>query len=76
MALDVLFKNKNTFLFLFLICILLNLQMCQIILADPVIALLIKHFDHVFNLMPLAHLGRNPAAGLYCKFNASIGMVE
>ena len=41
-----------------------------------IIALLIKYFDHVFHLMPLAYLGRNPAAGLYCKFNASIGMVE
>ena len=37
MALNVLFKNKNSFLFLYLICILLNLQMCQIILADPVL---------------------------------------
>ena len=32
----VLFKHKNTFLFLYFICILLNLQMYQIILYDPV----------------------------------------
>ena len=36
MALYVLFKNKNTFLFLYFICLLLNLQMSQIILPDPV----------------------------------------
>ena len=36
MALYVLFENKNTFLFLFFNCLLLNLQMCQIILPDPV----------------------------------------
>ena len=36
MALYVLFENKNTFLFLYFICLLLNLQMCQIILPDPV----------------------------------------
>ena len=33
---NVLFENKNTFLFLYFICLLLNLQMCQIILPDPV----------------------------------------
>ena len=36
MALYVLFENKNPFLFLYFICLLLNLQMCQIILPDPV----------------------------------------
>ena len=36
MALYVLFENKNTFLFLYFIYLLLNLQMCQIILTDPV----------------------------------------
>ena len=36
MALYVLFENKNTFLFLYFICLLLNLQMCQIILPGPV----------------------------------------
>ena len=36
MALYVLFENKNTFLFLYFICLLLNL--CQIILPDPVYA--------------------------------------
>ena len=37
MALYVLFENKNTFLLLYFICLLLNLQMCQIILPDPVL---------------------------------------
>ena len=36
MTLNVLFKNKNTFLFLYFICILFNQQMCQIILPNPV----------------------------------------
>ena len=36
MALYVLFENKNTFLFLYFICLLLNLQMCQIIFPDRV----------------------------------------
>ena len=36
MALYVLFENENTFLFLYFIWILLNLQMCQIILSDPI----------------------------------------
>ena len=36
MALYVLFENKNTFLFLYFICLLINLQMSQIILPDPV----------------------------------------
>ena len=36
MALYVLFENNNTFLFLYFICLLVNLQMCQIILPDPV----------------------------------------
>ena len=31
-----LFENKNTFLFLYFICLLLNLKMCQIFLTDPV----------------------------------------
>ena len=31
MAFYVLFENKNTFLFLYFICLLLNLQMYQII---------------------------------------------
>ena len=35
MALYVLFENKNTFLFLYFIRLLSNLQMCQIILPDP-----------------------------------------
>ena len=35
MAFFELFKNKNTFLFRYFICILLNLQMCQIIFSDP-----------------------------------------
>ena len=33
---NVLFENKNTFLSLYFICLLLNLQMCRIILPDPV----------------------------------------
>ena len=36
MALYVLFENKNTFLFLYFICLLFNLQMCQIVLPGPV----------------------------------------
>ena len=36
MALYVLFENANTFLFLYFICLLLNLQMCQIIFPDTV----------------------------------------
>ena len=36
MALYVLSENENTFLFLYFIWLLLNLQMCQIILPDPV----------------------------------------
>ena len=36
MALCELFENENTFLFLYFICLLLNLQMFQIILPDPV----------------------------------------
>ena len=36
MALYVLFENKNTLLCIYFICLLFNLQMCQIILADPV----------------------------------------
>ena len=39
MALYVLFENKNTFLFLYFICLLLNLQICQIILTDSVLLL-------------------------------------
>ena len=37
MALYVLFENENTFLFLYIIWLLLNLQMFQIILPDPVL---------------------------------------
>ena len=37
MALYVLFKNKNTLLFIYIFCLLFNLQMCQIILTDPVL---------------------------------------
>ena len=36
MAFYVFFENENTFLFLYFIWLLLNLQMCQIILPDPV----------------------------------------
>ena len=36
MALYTLFENKNTLLFLYFIWLLLNLQMCQIILPDRV----------------------------------------
>ena len=36
MAFYVLFENKNTFLFLYFIFLLFNLQMCQIILPDLV----------------------------------------
>ena len=36
MALYVLFKNKNNLLFIYIFCLLFNLQMCQIILTDPV----------------------------------------
>ena len=39
----ILFKNKNTFLFLYIICILLNLQMCQIILTDPVFGVAVQN---------------------------------
>ena len=42
MALYVLFGNKNTFLFLYFICLLLNLQMCQIILTDPIYIYILK----------------------------------
>ena len=40
MAFLVLFKNKNTFLFLYFIWLLLNLQMCQVILPDPVVVVI------------------------------------
>ena len=36
MALYILFENKNTLLCIYFICLLFNLQMCQIILTDPV----------------------------------------
>ena len=36
MALYVLFKSENTYFFHYYIWLLLNLQMCQIILPDPV----------------------------------------
>ena len=36
MALYLLFENKNIFLFLYFICLLFNVQMCQIILPGPV----------------------------------------
>ena len=36
MALYVLFENENTFLFLYFICLLLNLQMRQIMLTESV----------------------------------------
>ena len=36
MALYVHFKNKNTLLFIHIFCLLFKLQMCQIILTDPV----------------------------------------
>ena len=36
MALYVFFENKNTLLCIYFICLLFNLQMCQIILTDPV----------------------------------------
>ena len=36
MALYLLFKNKNTLLFIYIFCLLFKLQMCQIILTDPV----------------------------------------
>ena len=36
MAFYVLFKNKNTLTFIYIFCFLFNLQMCQIILTDPV----------------------------------------
>ena len=51
MALYVLFENENTFLFLYFNWLLLNLQMCQIILPDPVF--LEKHFDlyHLLNFL-------------------------
>ena len=39
MALYVLFENKDTLLCIYFICLLFNLQMCQIILTDPVYAL-------------------------------------
>ena len=35
MALYVLFENKDTLLCIYFICLLFNLQMCQIILTDP-----------------------------------------
>ena len=39
MALYLLFKNKNTLLFIYIFCLLFKLQMCQIILTDPVFGL-------------------------------------
>ena len=42
MALYVLFENKNTFLFLYYICLLLNLQMRQIILPGLVYRLCVS----------------------------------
>ena len=39
MALYVHFKNKNTLLFIYIFCLLFKLQMCQIILTDPVFVL-------------------------------------
>ena len=32
----VLFENENNFLLLYFICLLCNLQLCQIVLPDPV----------------------------------------
>ena len=42
MAFYILFKNKNTVMFLYFICLLFNLQMCQIILPDSVYVLVKK----------------------------------
>ena len=44
-ALYVLFENKNPFLFVFFLCLLLDLQICQIILLDPVFIFWIKNFN-------------------------------
>ena len=52
MALYVLFENENTFLFLYCIWLLLNLQMCQIILPDPV-ELSFLHLQHLGNMSNL-----------------------
>ena len=50
MALYVLFENNNTFLFLDFICLLLNLQMCQIILPDPVYTHKLTNFNHFLKI--------------------------
>ena len=42
MALYLLFKNKNTLLFIYIFCLLFKLQMCQIILTDPVFIFLTR----------------------------------
>ena len=67
MALYVLFENENTFLFLYFIWLLLNLQMCQIILLDPVV-----ESPDLGDFFSQWHKGRerNPAASLGC-FSAS-----
>ena len=51
MALNVLFKNKTTFLFLYFVFFLLNLQICQVILSDTVciIDLLIEYIYRIWH---------------------------
>ena len=54
MALYVLFENENTVLFLYFIWILLNLQICQIILPDPVVI-----HENVFFIIWTIHMPDN-----------------
>ena len=56
MALCGIFEYKNTFLFLYFNCLLLNLQMCQIILPDPVyLKILTWHFFSLLESFFLNH---------------------
>ena len=48
MALYLLFKNKNTLLFIYIFCLLFKLQMCQIVLTDPVYIYIYKTIIYSF----------------------------
>ena len=49
-----LFENKNNFLFLYFICLLFKLQMCQINLPDPVLDIGFGKYRQKFNINFLA----------------------
>ena len=58
MALYVLFENKNSFLFLYFICLLLNLQMCQIILTDHIYIYIYIFHNKAFNQIPIRNYNK------------------